>query len=367
VSRTALGHLSVLDLSEIISGQYCSRLLADFGADVLLIEPPGGSVTRRTGPFRADGRSQLFLHLNLGKRALTLDPATAAGRDRLAGLVATADIVLVPPGLDRAALAARNPRAVIALCSDFGEDGPRARWQGSEMIHQALAGTMFRNGRPDREPLYGVGHRAYYAAGVATYIAVLAAIHARGRTGRGQEVAVDVCETAASMTYAPANQYFYNGTVEPRSVPQKLPSAVVRCRDAWVSIFIYAHHWRATWAALGRPEVADDPRFVSVEARMDHWPEVVALLRAAVADRAADEVVEAVQAAGAVCGKSATPRELAASTHLAERGYWQSVEDEGGRRRILGPPFRLSATPWSVRGEAPDPAPAALAPEGAEP
>ena len=368
----ALAGLRALDLSEIVSGQYCSRLLADFGAEVILVEPPGGSATRRMGPFRqstgqstgqptgestgqSTGQSQLFLHLNLGKQSATLDPQTPEGWAVLLRLASAADIVLVPPGLDRAALLAANPRAVVCLCSDFGEDGPRARWRGSEMVHQALAGTMHRNGLPDREPLFGVGHRAYYTAGVAAYTAVLAAVFVRARTGRGQAVQVDVCETACSMTYSVANQFNYNGSVEARTDPARLPSAVLRCRDAWVTVFIYAHHWRATWAALNRPEVAEDPRFGNVEVRMRRWAEVVTLLGEAVADLPAAEVVRAMQAAGAVCSRSETPAELAASGHLAARGYWEEVDGPDGRRRILGPPFRLARTPRRVRGEAPTP------------
>jgi crotonobetainyl-CoA:carnitine CoA-transferase CaiB-like acyl-CoA transferase len=351
---SALGHLTVLDLSEIISGQYCSRMLADFGADVILVEPPEGTVIRRMGPFRKDdGVSQLFLHLNLGKRSIVLDPKSPDGWKRLLALVAKADIVLVPLGLDRAALEAANPRAVIALVSDFGEDGPRAHWRGSEMIHQALSGVMFRNGRHDKEPLYGCGRRAYYATGVATYIAVLSAIYARGRTGTGQQVSIDVCETAASMIYV-GEQYLYNGTSEPRSVPAKLPSASLPCRDTWVSVFIYAHHWKKTWEALGRPEVAADPRFVNVEERMQRWQEVVALLRETVADKTADEVVDALQSIGAIGAKSARPSDLLNSKHLAARNYWESIDGRYGQRRIMGAPFRLSATPRHVRSEAPE-------------
>jgi crotonobetainyl-CoA:carnitine CoA-transferase CaiB-like acyl-CoA transferase len=350
---TALEHLRVLDLSESVAGQYCSRMLADFGAQVTLVEPPEGSAIRRRGPFRANGDSQLFLHLNLGKTSVKLDRAAPDGWHLLLELTADADVVLVPTGVDRAAIAARNDQAVVCLISDFGEDGPRRHWHGGEMIHQALSGVMYRNGKPDREPLYGVGQRVSYTSGIAAYTAILSAIFARPRLGSGQQVSIDVCETAASMTYGTASQYFYNGVVEPRSVPPRLPSAVVKCRDGWLSIFIYDYRWRETWHALGAPEVADDPRFAKVESRMDHWPDVVRRIERQIADMAASDVVNRLQAAGAIAAKAATPADLAASEHLAARNYWETIDTPDGPRCILGPPFRMSATPRAVRTDAP--------------
>jgi crotonobetainyl-CoA:carnitine CoA-transferase CaiB-like acyl-CoA transferase len=350
---SALGHLRVVDLGDSIAAQYCSRLFADFGADVVIVEPPRGSVTRRFGPFRPNGDSQLFLHLNLGKRSVAADRTVPDGWSCILDLAKKADVVLVPPGVDRAAISAQNDQAVICLISDFGENGPRHAWRGGEMIHQALSGVMYRNGKPDREPLYGVGHRASYTAGVAAYTAALSAIFARARIGRGQEVSIDVCETAASMTYGMASQYFYNGVVDPRSVAPRLPSAVVKCRDGWLSVFIYDYRWRETWAALGAPEVATDPRYAVVESRMDRWPEVVRLIERQTAHMSADDVVRALQAVGAIAAKAATPADLAASEHLAARNYWEEIETPAGRRRILGPPFRMSATPRVAPGEAP--------------
>jgi len=350
---SALGHLRVVDFGESIAAQYCSRLFADFGADVTIVEPPDGSATRQLGPFKPGGESQLFLHLNLGKRSVVVDRTDIDGWSHILELVKNADVVLTPPGVDRAAIAAQNDQAVICLISDFGEDGPRRAWRGGEIIHQALSGVMYRNGKPDREPLYGVGHRASYTAGVAAYTAVLSAIFSRARIGRGQEVSIDVCETASSMTYGMASQYYYNGVVDSRSDAPRLPSAVVKCRDGWLSVFIYDYRWRETWAALGAPEVATDPRYANVESRMDRWPEVIRLIERQIAHMSADDVVRALQAVGAIAAKAATPADLATSEHLAARHYWEEIETPGRRRRILGPPFRMSVTPRVVRSEAP--------------
>lgn len=347
----ALEHLRVLDLSENIAGQYCSRLLADFGAQVTLIEPPGGSVIRKQGPFRkADGSSLLFFHLNLGKKSATVAQNSCA----LSAMAAQADIILVPPCIDRAALRNANPSAIIALVSDFGDDGPLARWQGTEMIHQALSGVMFQNGAPEREPLYGCGQRSYYAAGVATYNAILAAVFARFISGRGEDIKIDVAETAMSMGYNLANQYNYNGSYSHRIDGARVPQATAKCGNGWIAVFIYPHQWKVTWTALDAPEVIDDPRFASVKERMRHWPDVVTTLRRVVANRDADDVVERLQAVGTVVEKANTPDDLEKSPHLRARDYWQTVGTREGDRRILGAPFRLSATPWHVRSAAPE-------------
>ena len=349
----ALIHLRVIDLGESIASQYCSRLFADFGAHVTLIEPPEGSAIHRMGPFRANGESQLFQHLNLGKHSVAADRSTPEGWSRILEIAKTSDVVLVPAGVDREAIAAQNDQTIVGMISEFGEDGPRKDWRGGEMIHQALSGVMYRNGAPDREPLYGVGYRASCTAGVAAYTAALSAIFARGRIGRGQQFSIDVCETASSMTYGMASQYFFNGVVESRSTAPRLPSAVVRCLDGWLSVFIYDYRWRDTWAALGAPEIADHPRYANVESRMDHWPEVVRLIERQTENMRADDVVQALQSVGAIAAKAATPADLAVSEHLRARQYWDQIETAQGLRTILGPPFRMSATPRQVQGDAP--------------
>lgn len=338
----ALGHLAVLDYTDGVAGQYCGRLLADFGASVTLLEPAEGTPTRRIGPFgAADGQSFLFPHLNLGKRMEV--------RAALAPLVAGADIALLPAGIDHAMLRASDPRLITCTVSDFGEDGPRAGWKGSEMIHQALSGVMFRNGDPHREPLYGCGWRAHYVAGVAAYTAVLAAVFARASTGRGQHCSIDVAECAASMTYALGTQYNYNGITERRTTPANLPSAVLRCRDGWVSVFIYAYRWREACEALEAPDVAADPRYQTAESRMERWKEIVAAFQTKVADIAADTVVERLQSLGCVAAKAVRPTELRDHPHLAARGYWEEMQTYRGMEPLMGPPFRMERTPRAVR------------------
>ena len=169
----ALAGIRVLDLSGTVAGQFCGRLFADNGADVLLGEPPGGTPIRRSPPLVVgpDGSSQsaLFWHLNLGKSSAELDPT--AGKDRLRAAGQDADVVIVDQDAEVAELveAISGPRVVCSI-TPFGPDGPFQNWQGSELVYQALAGVMFENGEAGRPPLYGVGHRASYAAGTTVRV-----------------------------------------------------------------------------------------------------------------------------------------------------------------------------------------------------
>lgn len=350
-SATAFVGLRVLDLSDSVAGQYCTRLLADFGAEVTLIEPPGGSPIRRALPRDpADpDASLLFFHLNMGKRSVVLNGGAGAGRPALEALVRAADVVVAGPGIERDWMERANPACVVALVSPFGEDGPYKDWKGSEMIFQALSGMMFHNGEERREPLYGCGQRASYAAGVAAFISVVTALIARRRIGRGQAVSVDIVETGAAMCYPAVTQYLTNGLIEQRG-DRRQPFGHVRCSDGWVAFWIHIHRWSAACHAIDAPELLDDPRFALAPARQDNWAALIAEIQSRVVDWPADELVRRWQAARMVTARAYDlPSLIADYEHLKARGYWESVETPEGRRIIPGPPFRMSGTPRVVR------------------
>jgi crotonobetainyl-CoA:carnitine CoA-transferase CaiB-like acyl-CoA transferase len=349
----AFAGLRVIDLSESIAGQYCARLLADFGADVTLVEPPGGSVVRRTGPFDAGDppQSLLFFHLNAGKRSVAIDRA-AGGAALLRALAVRADVALVGSDADRAVLRAANPHLVIGLTTPFGTDGPLAGWKSNEMILQALSGMMHNNGEPGRPPLYGCGQRASYGAGVASYIGIVAALIARRAGAPGQDVTIDAAETAAAMGFPYVMQHIYNGAIRRRG-DQTQPVARVRCSDGWLCIWIYNHRFAAACRTLGVPQLIDDPRFAAPLERLKNWDALVAILQDLLAERNAEEIVAALQAAQIIAAKASRPSELRHDRHLAARAYWEAVESDDTMKTILGAPFRLSRTPRRVRGGAP--------------
>lgn len=344
----ALGHLRVVDSSDSLAGQYCARLFADFGADVVLTEPPSGSTIRKLAPFSAAGDSLQFFHLNTGKRSTVLDQDTAGGRAQLDALMAGADVVVVPPGYDVAPIEKLNPAAVIVAASSFGEDGPLADWQGPEIVLQALSGMMHNNGAAGREPLYGTGNRAALASGVGAYVGALTALYARETSGRGQVVRIDAAETAAAMCFPYVMQHIYNGTDRLRT-DQAVQAGQVLCRDGWVCIWIYNFRWNALLTALGLLELEHDARFEDPVERRANWDQLFAIFQAKVADMAAEDLVEILQQAQVIAAKAYRPSELIGNRHLAARDYWESVDG----RTILGPPFRLYATPRQVQSGAP--------------
>jgi crotonobetainyl-CoA:carnitine CoA-transferase CaiB-like acyl-CoA transferase len=333
-------------------------MLADYGADVTLVEPPQGSATRHMAPFRetkgAGCESLLFEHLNIGKSSVVVDQASASGGALLLDLAKSADVIVVPVGLNRAALRKANPNCIINTVSPFGEGTPKSHWRGTEMVYQAISGMMIHNGRHDREPLYGVGNRASYCAGVAAYSATLAALMVRERTGVAQDIAIDIAHVAASMTYPFALQYSYNGSFEERGMRGQ-PLVEVKCRDGWIAIWIRANHFAAVCEVLGLPELVSDPRFAGDADRKANFQQFIAEVQKVVADKIGSDVVKALQTRRVVAACCFQPAQLGPDAeHLRVRDFWATMRTDAGPRLALGPQFRMSRTPR----RAPTPAPA---------
>lgn len=338
----ALQGVRVLDASSSVAGQFCARLFADNGASTILVEPPEGSALRRAGPFIVDGsgvrRSALFVHLNTGKASVE--------RGRLADFATHADVLIVD-GDDEPDLKGAKPR-VICRIAPFGADGPLAGWRGNELVYQAIAGTMFENGRPEGPPLYGVGHRASYAAGVIGYIESVAALLADSAS---RSIDVAIAEVAASMSFNRVTQFSYNREIEGRDI-RTIPRAIVRCADGWVSIFIYDNRWRQACRGLGLEDLVDDPRFADEASRLGHWSQFIAELERRLAARTVDDVVAGGQRERAVVARALAPSELVTEPQLVARGFWNRKRAPGEPPR-LGPMFRMSETPQQDHGGAP--------------
>ncbi len=336
--NSALSTLRVVDLTGSIAGNYCSRLFQDFGATVTLAEPDGGSPVRRAAPLDGEGRSLVFRHLNAGKRIVEL-PEDRAG---LSALIAGHDVLLVPAGLEPALRDIADERSICIEVSAFGSDGPYADWQGNEMVFQALSGMMSNNGQAGREPLYGVGNRASYAAGVAAYLTAMTALYAREGDGKGQSGHVEVAETAAAMSFPYVLQYAYNGT-DRRRGDQEIPAGQVLCRGTWVCIWIYPHRFAAMCEAIDMPELLQDARFAETADRMRNWAEMFRLIQDRLRDADAEEVVARLQSAQVISACAYRPSELLGNPHLKARRYWEGPDPDGHPR--LGPPVRFSRTP----------------------
>ncbi|MGB3438849.1 MAG: CoA transferase [Actinophytocola sp.] len=321
-SPEPLDGVVVADLSSTVAGQYAGRLLAMYGATVVLAEPPEGTPTRRTPPLAPDGRSFLFRHLNQGKQCV------AATGEVVRDLVARADVVL----RDQGAPPALTDTVIDCEVGDF-PPGPYQDWTGTEMIHQALAGVMNATGSVGRPPIYGLGHRSAYATGTTAYISIVAALHERRTSGRGQRVRATVFESASAMAQNLVSQFSYNGTEETRA---RYPGflAVLRCADAWVVLFAI-RNWPALCRVFDRAELLSDPRFATSGDRLAHWPEVVDLLQERASAMRGDDVVAACQAGRVSAEKVGDLGELVASEHWRARGMLREVDGKPALGRLF--------------------------------
>lgn len=357
-----LAGLRVLDLSASIAGQFATRIMADNGADVALVEPVEGSATRRMGPFRdgGDGGSLLFWHLNGGKQSIALEcggPVEATAWDRVRALGEAADcIVTDDPELARR-IEAQCPQAVVGLITPFGSTGPYASWRGSEMIFQALSGSMYVTGAPDREPLYGVGQRASYAAGLWLYVAMMAALVGGVRHGRRYgPVEVTLHEAAAAMEENFSMRWAYSSELMLRGNDPSRSVCTLECSDGHAILFLRTApgQWKALCRIIGGEELIADERFASWSALSRNWFEAVDELNRRTRAMTVAALVAGGETSGLVIAAVETPQSLRGERHLRERGYWQAVATKEGERLALGALVNIHNAPAVRNRAAPD-------------
>lgn len=358
-----LAGITVLDTTRLIAGPYCAMLLGDLGADVIKIEPPGrGEEGRALGPPFAGGESAYFLAFNRNKRSVALDLKRPGSNEIFLALADRADILLEnfrPGTLDRLGLGwevlhARNPRLVYCAVSGFGATGPLRAKAGLDLIMQGYGGLMSLTGEPDRLPVkVGLPVTDLGAALLATY-GILAALLARATSGEGQRVETSLLECSASWLSFVAAGYFVDGTV-----PERMGSAhpVVApyqaMRTATIDITIGASsqdHWLRLTRALGREELADDPRFRTNADRVANRAALIALLEETLITRPGEDWLADLEAAGLPCGPINTVDRLFAEPQIAAREMIATVEHPtAGTVRMPGLPVKLSGTPGSIR------------------
>ncbi len=366
MAELALAGVRVIDLTSHLSGPYCSMLLADQGADVIKVErPEEGDDARRMPPFVA-GESAPFMLWNRNKRSIVLDLKSERDRDLCRELARTADVFLenfkpgtaARRGLGYDDLAAINPRLVYASISGYGQTGPYRERPGFDLMMQAMTGIMSVNGPEDGPP-----HRLPLAicdigAGMFAAIGILAALQARQRSGRGQHVDTSLYEAGIAFGLYEAAHLFATGE-RPARLGQAhrggAPYQVFRTSDGWVTIGPNSQPlWRKFCAAIGRPELAGDPRFADNPARVAHRQELVALLDAVLSRHGTQHWVDLLTAAGIPVGPVMSYDEVFADPQAKAREMVAEIDHPtAGHQRTLGIPVKLSATPGKLRRPAP--------------
>jgi len=362
VPDQALSGLVVLDLSENISGPYCTKLLADYGAEVIKIEKPVlGDTSRSIGPFPDDQpdpeRSGLFLFLNTNKRSITLNLESESGTEIFKILVNGVDILvenfqpgaMAGLGLDYETLAETNPALIMTSISCFGQWGPYRDWDGPDIVAQAMGGLMGLTGEADREPLKLPGSQAEFQAGLNAAVATLSALYFRDETGEGQHIDVSAQEAVASILEASLTMYSYSGFVRRRTGSRhhlQCPSRVMRTKDGFIHVQAGAN-WDHFATYLETPQLME-PRLASI-LRYHYADEVEGLIQPWLEKHEAREVFSTGQEWRIPFARVLGIDELVTDPQYEARGFFQHIDHPvAGRLIYPGAPFRMSETPPQV-------------------
>jgi len=355
-----LQNTTVVDLTRILSGPYCTMLLADLGARVIKIEQPGkGDDTRGWGPPFVGEESAYFLSINRNKESVTLDFKRPEGRALLDRLIATADVVienfkpgtLARIGLDYATLAPTHPRLVYCSISGFGHTGPRRAEPGYDAVMQAEGGLMSITGGTDGPPMRLGVAIADIVSGMFAAQGVTAALLARERTGQGQHVDIGMLDAVVALLSYQAGIYFATDSAPPRlgnRHPTIVPYETFPAADGdFVLAVGNDDQWQrfCAVAALG-----EEPRFATNRLRVSAYAQLKPILDARLRTRPRASWIEQLTAAGVPCGSVRDLREVFSDPQLAARAMVAEVEHATiGALSVLGTPIKLSRTPGSVR------------------
>jgi crotonobetainyl-CoA:carnitine CoA-transferase CaiB-like acyl-CoA transferase len=361
-----LDGVRVVDLTSNFMGPYASLLLADMGADVAKVESPQGDTTRGVGPARHPGMGVIFLHLNRNKRSIVLDLKTDAARAALHRMIRSADVLLHslrPAAMARLGLSyddvrEDNPRLVYCGCFGFGQDGPYAGKPAYDDLIQAAVGMPVLQSRKTGEPEYVATAVADRVVGMAASSAIGMALFHRERTGRGQEVEVPMFETFAHFTMG---DHLYGHTFVPPigdwgyGRMMNADRRPYRTLDGYLGVNVYTdRHWRRFFAAVGRTDLAEDPRFSDIAGRTENIGELYAFLAEVFTTRSTDEWVKILTEADIPAIRMNTPETLLDDPHMTAVGFFDEVEHPTeGRLRTIGIPQRWSESPPELRHPAP--------------
>jgi crotonobetainyl-CoA:carnitine CoA-transferase CaiB-like acyl-CoA transferase len=388
---TALGDIRVLDLAGEI-GQYCTKLLADLGADVIKIEPPGGDPVRAMPPVyqKHPEMSLYWLNLNTNKRSITLDIGKPEARPLLEKLVATADVVvesfepgyLDSLGLGYEALARINPDIVLTSITGFGQTGPHAQYKAPDVVGVAMGGVMWLAGEPEDPPNVPPWRQGYISASIMGAAGTLAALYHRDMTGEGQQVDVSMQETLSIDQETAMQSWDMIEALRARTgsrgiIPFDIPGiGIYECSDGHVFGYL-GTPGGAPWTEMlawmeeeGKAEdLSEEPyrsfleglnlRFLTglladpanLGANIQKMSHIAEVVRRFTASKSKWEMYEGGQQRRLLWGIVSTPEDIARNPQLQFRRWLTDVEhpEVDATLTYPGPPYRLSETPWAIR------------------
>ncbi len=361
----ALSGIRVIDMTHNQAGPACTQMLAFLGADVIkLEEPKGGDVSRTNMRDKADSDSLFFLVLNASKKSLTLNLKTEEGKALFRQVIARSDVLVEnfgPGALDRlglgyAELSKLNPRLIYATIKGFGTYGPYSGFKSFEPIAQAMGGAMCVTGFPDGPPTYVWPSIGDSGTGMHMAIGILAALNQRHTTGRGQHVEVSMQDSVVNICRVSLRDHQRFGHPPPRTGNQlgrNVPGTTYACAPGGPNdyVFIYAQPqmWPALVEVMGQPELKEDPRFKTLEARWENRKALDAIIEAWTRRRTKHEVMRLMGDAGVPCGACQDTGEVLADPHLKAREMIVDIDyPTRGTYQTVGCPVKLSDSPPEV-------------------
>lgn len=373
----ALSDLKVLELADFISGPYCTKLMADLGAEVIKVEQPGsGDSSRRYGPFPGDAPSQerslLFAYLNTSKKGITLDVRTALGKELFLELVKQADILVEnsPPklmeelGLDYASLSEVNSGLIMTSITPFGQSGPYRDYKGNDLVcmHTGGIGYATPGGVDDWEtqpPMKAPGHSGDFMAATTAAPATMMAVMAREFSGSGQHVDVSEQDSLAVIMRGDVMSHYHLGQTPSRiagmsrMVASRSP---IQCKDGYFSLQVFLDNfWDGVRRVMGNPDWAELDLFKDRQSRMDNLDALLPLLEQWSMDYSKEELYQMLQVQNHIpCTPVNSVPDLLTNAHYRERDVFIDMEHPViGKFKAPGTPHRFSESPWAIYSPAP--------------
>ena len=374
MSEGPLSDVKVLDFTHYIAGPYCTKLLADYGADVVKVERvDGGDGARRSGPFPDDvphpERSGVFLHLNTNKRSLTLNMKTEGGRRIARELAKSVDIVvesfrpgtMARFGLDYGILSSINSAVVMASISNFGQSGPYRDYVGSEIVFYGMGGEMHSTGLDGREPVKLGGTVGLYQAGAIGAVATMGAFLGSRFQDIGQHMDVSIMETQVCSQDRRTSAlvgYQYTGETTPRlpMATAGYPIGVYPCRDGYFEVTAGLVLFPRVVRMLGEPDFLKEPRWYADDAQSDPQlrEEFEAFFLGWTLERTKNELWELGRTCNVFCAPVNTVEDVCTDPEFGGGGAFVAVSHrEAGEVSFPGAPFAMDESPWSIRRAAP--------------
>jgi len=372
MEQDALCGLKVVEYGQSIAGSYCTRLMADLGAEVIKVEAPArGDEARYHGPFLQDApdieKSGLFLYLNTNKLGITLNPGVESGRKLLEELLAQSDVFVEnnPPrimdelGLNYDAVKGVNPRLIVTSITLFGQTGPYRDYNGYAINAAALSGISYSIGDPEREPLTPPLSQGHYQSGAMGALATMGALFAREITGEGQHVDVAEADVWVCLhTGINVSSFLFHNRKRMRGghrTPGAYPYTVLPCKDGHIFLIALSNdQWQRFVELMGNPDWTHDPRFSDQREMAKYADELDTLLAPWLMSHTKDEIFTLCREYHVPFAPVMDIAEVVNHRHFNEREYFKEIEHpRAGKLKYPGFPFRLSETPGRIRCHAP--------------